>query len=39
MAITFESLKANAKIFEELSKNPEWWKRPKMYGQIPVFVR
>ena len=39
MAITFESLKANAKIFEELSKNPEWWKRFKENSLLYIEIR
>lgn len=39
MAITFDKLKTDAKIFVELSKNPEWWKRFKENSLLYIEIR
>ena len=39
MAITFDKLKIDAKIFVELSKNPEWWKRFKEDSLLYIEIR
>ena len=39
MAITFDKLKRDAKIFVELSKNPEWWKRFKEDSLLYIEIR
>lgn len=39
MAVTFETLKPDAKIFEELKKNPEWWKRFKEDSSLYIEIR
>jgi hypothetical protein len=39
MAITFDKLKTDAKIFVELSKNPEWWKRFKEDSLLYIEIR
>ena len=39
MAITFDKLKTDAKIFVELSKNPEWWKRFKEDSLLYTEIR
>ena len=39
MAITFNTLKADATIFAELSKNPKWWKRFKEDPSLYIEIR
>ena len=39
MAITFDKLKTDAKIFVELSKDPEWWKRFKEDSLLYIEIR
>jgi hypothetical protein len=39
MAITFDKLKTDAKIFVELSKNAEWWKRFKEDSLLYIEIR
>lgn len=39
MAITFDTLKADAKIFAELKKNPSWWVRFKNDPSLYIEIR
>ena len=39
MAITFDKLKADAKIFEELRKNPSWWVHFKNDSDLYIEIR
>lgn len=39
MAVTFDTLKPTAKIFEELGKEPHWWKRFKEDASLYIEVR
>ncbi len=39
MAITFDKLRADAKIFEELSKNPSWWVYFKNDSDLYIEIR
>lgn len=39
MAVTFETLKPDAKIFEELKTNPKWWKRFKEDPSLYIEIR
>ena len=39
MAVTFNTLKANAKIFEDLKKSPEWWTRFKSEPDVYIEIR
>lgn len=39
MAITFDTLKPDAKIFQELKKNPSWWVRFKNDSSLYIEIR
>ena len=39
MAITFDILKPEAKIFQELKKNPSWWARFKNDSSLYIEIR
>ena len=39
MAITFETLNLDAKIFHELKKNPSWWARFKNDSSLYIEIR
>jgi len=39
MAVTFDTLKHNARIFIELNNNPHWWKRFKEDSSLYIEVR
>ena len=39
MAVSFDTLKADATIFAELQKNPEWWKHFKEDSSLYIEVR
>lgn len=39
MAITFDILKPEAKIFQELKKNPSWWARFKNDASLYIEIR
>lgn len=39
MAITFNTLNPNAKIFQELKKNPSWWVRFKNDSSLYIEIR
>lgn len=39
MAVTFETLKRNAQIFAELSKNPDWWLKFKNTPSLYIDIR
>ena len=39
MAVTFETLKAEARIFLELGKEPSWWKRFKEDPSLYIEIR
>ena len=39
MAITFNTLNPDAKIFQELKKNPYWWTRFKKDSSLYIEIR
>ena len=39
MAITFDTLKADAKIFEELKESPSWWVHFKNDPSLYIEIR
>ena len=39
MAVTFKTLKCDAQIFKELSKNPDWWLKFKNTSSLYIDIR
>lgn len=39
MAVTFDTLKPDARIFLELNNNPHWWNRFKEDSSLYIEVR